>query len=124
MPEKETKTPRMFRQKIVWMIWSEPGYPITYREDEYDARAELEEMKREDHTFDQWGDSYVSPVIMDWMNYKLYFHWDEDVQDWVQMSEADSKVYSDMINANRRKIQELLAIRKKFNVKDIVLFNK
>lgn len=106
------------------MVWSSPGYPITYRENEYDARATLDAMQQEDHTFDQWGDAYVSPVVMDWMNYTLYFEWHEDVQLWVQFSEEDSKVYKDMIDANRGKIKELLALRKKFKVMDPVLFNK
>lgn len=124
MPQSSSKRPRMFTQRIVWMIWSEPGYPITYHEDEYDARANLDEMKREDHTFDKWSDAYVSPVIMDWMNYTLYFEWHEDQQLWCEMSEADSKVYKNMIDANRGRIKELLAIRKKFNVIDPVLFSK
>jgi hypothetical protein len=74
--------------KLVWFVYSEPGYPVLDNESHEVAEAELEAMGYEDLDWNRHGDAYVGAAIIDEQTHEImqestnidskWFEWNDD----------------------------------------------
>lgn len=74
--------------KLVWFIYSEPGYPVVDNESCETAEANFEIMGYDDSEWNRHGDAYVGAAIVDEKTHEImdestpidckWFQWDDD----------------------------------------------
>ena len=73
--------------KLVWFIYKDYGYPMYDHEFSETAHADLEALQHEDPTWNEWGEAYVGPAIIDEKTNEIMDEGVEEGNGWYKWNE-------------------------------------